>query len=105
MFDLSDVVWYKDDKLVLNTDNVKVQLKDEEKKTAVIIKRATEEDDATYVCKATSEIGLATTKAKLRVKSKYLHFLKKLIFFSPETFNLLENKVNPYDISFEFVIH
>lgn len=62
-----DVVWYKDDKLVINTDNVKIQLKDEEKKTALIIKRSTKEDEASYVCKATSEIGLATTKAKLRV--------------------------------------
>lgn len=32
-----------------------------------MIKRATKEDDATYVCKATSEIGMITTKAKLRV--------------------------------------
>ena len=62
-----DVVWYKNDKLVSNTQNVKVRISDEEKKTSLTIKHATEEDDATYVCKATSEIGLATTKAKLRV--------------------------------------
>lgn len=46
---------------------MKVRISDEEKKTSLTIKHATEEDDATYVCKATSEIGLATTKAKLRV--------------------------------------
>lgn len=53
--------------MVANTSNVKIRILDEEKKTALIIKHATEEDDGVYVCKATSEIGLATTKAKLRV--------------------------------------
>lgn len=67
IFSFLDVVWYKNDKLVSNTQNVKVRISDEEKKTSLTIKHATEEDDATYVCKATSEIGLATTKAKLRV--------------------------------------
>ncbi|KAG7188129.1 hypothetical protein KM043_013352, partial [Ampulex compressa] len=62
-----DVVWYKNDKLITNTDNVKIRLLDEEKRTMLTIKHATEEDDATYVCKATSEIGLAISKAKLRV--------------------------------------
>nr|XP_031826010.1 titin-like isoform X2 [Nomia melanderi] len=62
-----DVVWYKNDKLVMNTPNVKVRIFEEDRKTSLLIKHATEEDDATYVCKATSEIGLATTKAKLRV--------------------------------------
>lgn len=57
---------------------------DEEKKTTLTIKYATEEDDATYVCKATSEIGLATTKAKLRVTGAFI-FLNptEILIFKP----------------------
>lgn len=51
----------------MNTENVKVRIFDKEKKTTLTIKRTTKEDDATYVCKATSDIGMITTKAKLRV--------------------------------------
>lgn len=42
-------------------------MNEQENKTSLLIKHATEEDDATYVCKATSEIGLVTTKARLHV--------------------------------------
>ncbi|KAK2586833.1 hypothetical protein KPH14_009772, partial [Odynerus spinipes] len=62
-----DVVWYKNDKLIMNTENLKIRIRDEEKKTSLTVQSATREDDAVYVCKATSEIGLAITKAKLRV--------------------------------------
>lgn len=51
----------------MNTENVKIRIFDEENKTTLTIKRATKDDDATYVCKATSEIGMITTKAKLHV--------------------------------------
>lgn len=51
----------------MNTENVKIRLLDQENKTTLTIKRATKDDDATYVCKATSEIGMITTKAKLHV--------------------------------------
>lgn len=51
----------------MNTQNVKVRIFEEENKTTLTIKRSTREDDATYVCKATSEIGMTLTKAKLRV--------------------------------------
>lgn len=51
----------------MNTENVKVRIFDKENKTTLTIKRATKDDDATYVCKATSEIGMITTKAKLHV--------------------------------------
>lgn len=44
-----------------------MRIYEEEKRTTLTIKRATKEDDATYVCKATSDIGMITTKAKLRV--------------------------------------
>ena len=95
-FLISDVVWYKNDKLLKNTDNVKIQLKDDEKKTILTIKRATKDDEATYVCKAISEIGLATTKAKIKVKSKFINNLN----FSDFIFKLTtENKV----IYFDFV--
>lgn len=62
-----DIIWYKNDKIIMNTENVKVRIFEDEKRTTLTIKRSTREDDATYVCKATSEIGMITTKAKLRV--------------------------------------
>lgn len=40
---------------------------EEDKRTTLTIKRSTREDDATYTCKATSEIGMTKTKAKLHV--------------------------------------
>lgn len=51
----------------MNTANVKVRIFDKENKTTLTIKQTTREDDATYVCKATSEIGMIATKAKLHV--------------------------------------
>lgn len=51
----------------MNTENVKIRIFDKENKTTLTIKRATKDDDATYVCKATSEIGMITTKAKLHI--------------------------------------
>lgn len=54
--------------MILNTENLKIKLLDKEKKTTLTIKEATLEDAATYICKATSDIGLATTKAKVQVK-------------------------------------
>jgi hypothetical protein len=32
----------------------------------------TTKDEGTYVCKASSETGMAVTKAKLEVKGKYI---------------------------------
>lgn len=66
-FLIPDVVWCKNDKLIMNTENVKVRIFEEEKRTTLTIKRSTREDDATYVCKATSDIGMTITKAKLHV--------------------------------------
>lgn len=65
-----DVVWYRNDKLLMNTDNLKVKLFEEEKRTALTIFEASPDDEATYVCKATSDIGLAVTKAKLSVSGR-----------------------------------
>ena len=62
-----DVVWYKNDKMLMSTQNLKVRIYDDDKKTVLTIKHATEEDDGAYVCKITSETGLATSKAKLHV--------------------------------------
>lgn len=53
----------------MNTENVKVRILDKEKRTTLTIKRTTKEDDAIYVCKATSEIGMTVTKARLHVDS------------------------------------
>jgi len=49
----------------MNTENVKIRIFDEENRTTLTIKQTTKEDDATYVCKATNEIGMIVTKAKL----------------------------------------
>lgn len=51
----------------MNTENVKVRIFDEENRTTLTIKQTTKEDDATYVCKATNEIGMIVTKAKLHI--------------------------------------
>lgn len=61
-----DVVWLKNDKLIRNTKNLKIQYL--ENKTTCTILSATSEDVGTYICKATSDIGLAVTKAKLYVQ-------------------------------------
>ncbi|XP_023246863.1 titin-like [Copidosoma floridanum] len=53
--------------MMRNTDNIKIKIDDREFKTSLVIKEATHEDSATYICKATSDIGLATTKAQLQV--------------------------------------
>lgn len=59
------IIWYHDDKLVRATENVRVVIKDTT--TSVTIKRASIEDAGIYVCKATSDIGIAVTKAKLQI--------------------------------------
>lgn len=63
---LADIVWYRNDKAVRNTKNVQIRIKD--KKTSCTILKVTPEDEGTYVCKATSDIGTVVTKAKLQVK-------------------------------------
>lgn len=81
-----DVVWYKNDKLVMNTENVKVRILDEENKTSLTVLKATPADEGTYVCKATSDIGLATSKAKLRVSGKLQKYFN---FRGPEQLLLM----------------
>lgn len=67
-----DVVWYKNDKLLTATKNVKIQYK--QNKTTCTIRKVTQEDEGIYICKATSDIGLAVTKAKLTVKGTSMVF-------------------------------
>ncbi|CAH1113157.1 unnamed protein product [Psylliodes chrysocephalus] len=61
-----DVIWYHNDKIVRNTDRVKVRIEDN--KTSVTITDVTEEDVGSYLCKAVSDIGEAVSKAKLYVQ-------------------------------------
>ena len=63
---LADIVWYRNDKAIRNTKNIQIRIKD--KKTSCTILKVTPEDEGTYVCKATSDIGTSVTKAKLQVK-------------------------------------
>lgn len=51
----------------MNTENIKIRIFNEENRTTLTIKQTTREDDATYVCKATNEIGMIVTKAKLHI--------------------------------------
>lgn len=65
-FHLLDIIWYHNDKIVRNTDKVKVRIEDN--KTSCTVTEVTKDHVGTYVCKATSDIGLAVTKAKLYVQ-------------------------------------
>lgn len=65
-------MWFKNDKIMINTDNIKINISEEDKKTTLTIKEVSHDDAAIYVCKATSDIGLATSKAKLQVSGKKL---------------------------------
>lgn len=60
------MIWYHNDKIVRNTDRVKVRIEDN--KTSVTITDVTEEDVGSYLCKAVSDIGEAVSKAKLYVQ-------------------------------------
>lgn len=61
-----DIIWYHDDKIVRNTERVKIRIQDN--RTTCTIKDVVIEDHGTYVCKAVSDMGLAVTKAKLDVQ-------------------------------------
>ncbi|KAE8746082.1 hypothetical protein FOCC_FOCC007206, partial [Frankliniella occidentalis] len=60
-----DIIWYHDDQIVRNTEKVRITI--EESKTTCTVKCTSPEDAGIYVCKATSDIGMAITKAKLSV--------------------------------------
>lgn len=62
-----DVVWYKNDKLQMNSDNLKITLDNKMKKTVLAIEAVTRRDEGEYTCKATSDIGLAVTKARVKI--------------------------------------
>ena len=47
---------------------------EEEKKTKLTITEVTHDDAGFYICKATSDIGLASTKAKLHVTGNLVLF-------------------------------
>ncbi|CAG2053837.1 unnamed protein product [Timema podura] len=61
-----DIVWYHNDKTIRNTKNVQIRIKNN--KTTCTIHKATLEDEGTYVCKATSDVGVETTRARLYVQ-------------------------------------
>ncbi|KAK3921145.1 Titin, partial [Frankliniella fusca] len=60
-----DIIWYHDDQIVRNTEKVRITI--EEGKTTCTVNYTSPEDAGIYVCKATSDIGMAITKAKLSV--------------------------------------
>lgn len=63
---ISDIIWYHNDKIVRNTDKVKIRIEDN--KTSCTITEVTKDHVGTYVCKAVSDVGLAVTKGKLYVQ-------------------------------------
>lgn len=62
--------------MIRNTENLKIRIQDN--KSLLTIKNVTVEDVGTYTCKATSEIGLAVTKAKLYVQELPQHEKRQL---------------------------
>lgn len=63
MYLVSDIIWYHNDKIIRNSENVKIRI--EKNKTTCTVKKVSPENIGTYICKAVSDIGLAVTKAKL----------------------------------------
>lgn len=66
------VIWYHDDKIVKNTENIQIKITDT--RTTLTIKRVTKEDEGVYTCKANSNLGEVKNKAKLYVKSNTYHY-------------------------------
>lgn len=62
----SDIIWYHNDKIIRNTEKVKIRI--EKNKTTCTVKDVSRENIGVYICKAISDIGLAVTKAKLHVQ-------------------------------------
>lgn len=61
-----DIVWYHNDKVVRNTQNVKVRI--EKNRTTCTVKNVSKENVGVYMCKAVSDAGIAVTKAKLYIQ-------------------------------------
>lgn len=62
---IADVVWYHDDKLMSNTEKVKISI--QKNRSTCTIKSVSLEDIGVYICKATNEAGISVTKAQLQV--------------------------------------
>lgn len=65
-YSISDIIWYHNNKIVRNTDRLKVRIEDN--KTSITITDVAPEDVGTYSCKAISELGTIVTKAKLYIQ-------------------------------------
>lgn len=66
MNNVSDIVWYHNNKVIRNDNHVKIRIEDN--KTTCTITEVTKDHVGTYVCKAISDIGEATTKGQLFVQ-------------------------------------
>lgn len=73
---VTDIVWYHNDKVVRNTEKVKVRI--EKNRTTCTVKNVRQENVGVYVCKAVSDAGIAVTKAKLYIQEVPLPKKKKL---------------------------
>lgn len=63
---LPDIIWYHNNKILRNNKHVKIRI--EENKTTCTISDINKDNVGTYVCKAVSELGEATTRAQLFVQ-------------------------------------
>lgn len=61
-----DIVWYHNDKVIRNTDKIKVRI--EKNRTTCTVKKVSKENTGVYVCKAVSDAGVTVTKAKLYIQ-------------------------------------
>lgn len=62
---ISEILWYKDDKVIRTDDRYTIENKDN--RTTCTVKKCVKASEGTYMCKAVSDIGMAITKAKLTV--------------------------------------
>lgn len=81
-FIIVDTIWYHDDKIIKQTKNMRIKIKDD--KTSIIIRSCELSDGGSYVCKAVSTIGEVETKAKLTVKSIKLAYKFYIIYRCPK---------------------
>ena len=63
-------MWYKDDKILWNNNKMRIDVIEDDKKTTLTLTNVSYDDAGIYTCKATSDIGLAVTKAKLQISGK-----------------------------------
>ena len=66
-----DIAWFHNGEPLQNSSNVQIRVKD--MKTTLTLIDCTMEMNGFYLCRATSELGVDTTRAGLQVSSKQIN--------------------------------